>query len=150
MVKTCCVTGHRDISAEKTEYVRQSLIREVGNAAADGYTHFITGFAEGADMLFAEVVAELKSRTDGITLEAAIPYRRCCERLKSNSLLLVCDDVKVVSEAYYGGCYAKRNAYMVRQSERVIAVYDGREKGGTYNTIKLARKKGKNLHVIYI
>jgi uncharacterized phage-like protein YoqJ len=132
------------------EYVWQNLIREVETAVADGYTRFITGFAEGADMLFAEVVAELKTRTDGLILEAAIPYRGRLERLSGNSLLLACDTVVVVSEAYYGGCFAKRNAYMVEQSERIIAVYDGRERGGTYRTMELVRKQNKDLRVISI
>jgi uncharacterized phage-like protein YoqJ len=147
---TVCVTGHRDIQSRKFEYVRQSITREVENAVADGYTRFITGFADGADMLFAETVAELKTRIAGLTLEAAIPFRGRLERLNGTPLLLACDAVVVVSESYYGGCFAKRNLYMVEQSERIIAVYDGRERGGTYKTIALARTKGKDLRVVSI
>jgi uncharacterized phage-like protein YoqJ len=150
MIKTCCVTGHRNISVEKAGYVRQSLVREVETAVAGGYTRFITGFADGADMLFAEVVAEFKTCESGLTLEAAIPYRERLERLNGNPLLLACDTVVVMSENYYGGCFAKRNAYMVKQSDRIIAVYDGRQRGGTYQTIALVRKQGKDLRVISV
>ena len=45
--KTCCVTGHRDIPKEYLDYVEQELRREVQAAIEDGYTRFISGFAEG-------------------------------------------------------------------------------------------------------
>jgi len=43
--KVCCVTGHRDIPAERISYVEQELRREVRAAIEDGYTRFISGFA---------------------------------------------------------------------------------------------------------
>lgn len=58
--KTCCVTGHRNIPAERIAYVEQELRREVQAAIEDGYTRFISGFAEGADLMFAAIVAEQK------------------------------------------------------------------------------------------
>ena len=42
----------------------------------------------------------------------------------------------------------KRNKYMVDQSDLVIAVWDGKKVGGTWNTIKYAKSKEKQ--VIYI
>ena len=39
---------------------------------------------------------------------------------------------------------------MVEQSERVIAVYDGRQTGGTAATIRMAEKKGADLRKIII
>lgn len=53
--KTCCVTGHRDIPAEKKGLVEEALRREVAAAIEDGYTRFISGFAEGADLMFATI-----------------------------------------------------------------------------------------------
>ena len=60
--KTCCVTGHRDIPVEKKDFVEEALRREVASAIEDGYTRFISGFAEGADLMFAAVVAEAKKK----------------------------------------------------------------------------------------
>lgn len=60
--KTCCITGHRDIPAEKKEFVEEALRREVAAAIEDGYTRFISGFAEGADLMFAAVVAAAKKK----------------------------------------------------------------------------------------
>lgn len=61
--KTCCVTGHRDIPASKINTVKYSLYREIQAAIADGYTRFISGFADGSDLLFAAIVAEENSRS---------------------------------------------------------------------------------------
>ena len=60
-IKTCCVTGHRDIPAEWADIIQKYLRMEIIAAVEDGYTHFISGFAAGADLLFAEIVAELKA-----------------------------------------------------------------------------------------
>ena len=66
--KTCCVTGHRDIPAEKKGLVEEALRREVAAAIEDGYTRFISGFAEGADLMFAAIVAEAKKENGSLFL----------------------------------------------------------------------------------
>ena len=38
--------------------MEQELRREVEEAIAEGYTRFISGFAEGVDLMFAAIVAE--------------------------------------------------------------------------------------------
>ena len=73
--KTCCVTGHRDIPTSKIDTVKYSLYREIQVAIEDGYTRFISGFADGSDLLFAAIVAKEKQRNPALSLEAAIPYR---------------------------------------------------------------------------
>lgn len=140
--KTCCVTGHRDIPAEQMDRIQELLRREILAAIEDGYTHFISGFASGADLLFAEIVVELKDIYP-IALEAAIPYPG---RMKTpdetfQRLIRCCNVVKIHSDTYFKGCYMRRNRYMVDQSQRVIAVYDGRLYGGTAATVWYAKKK---------
>lgn len=152
--KTCCVTGHRDIPIEQVERIKRKLRREIESAVADGFTHFLSGFAEGADQYFAEIVAEFCERDERLSLEAAIPYRGRLERLgqyaETRRLLMACRKISVISEEYAKDVYQKRNQYMVEQSERMIAVYDGRETGGTAGTIRFARKKGIELREIHI
>lgn len=140
--KTCCVTGHRDIPAEQMDRIQKLLRQEILAAIEDGYTHFISGFAAGADLLFADIVAELKEIYP-ITLEAAIPYPG---RMKTpdktfRRLIRCCDIVKIHSDSYSKDCYMRRNRYMVDQSQRVIAVYDGRPTGGTAATVRYAKEK---------
>lgn len=148
---TCMITGHRNIPEEKTRYIKEQLRCVILQAIEDGYTHFISGFAHGTDLIFADIVTELKE-SYSITLEAAIPYRN---RVKTKDcefqrLLANCDIVVVHSEEYSPGCFLKRNRIMVQLSSRVIAVYDGREKGGTLATMRCAYVMEKEIHVIKI
>lgn len=150
--KTCCITGHRDIPADKWAYVEDELRREVLAAIEDGYTDFISGFAEGVDLTFAAIVAEQKKNHPALFLEAAIPYRN---RLNTKDetfqrLIKVCNGIKVECEKYEPNCFFARNRYMVSMSSRVIAVYDGRERGGTLFTIRDAHIQGKEVRVIKI
>lgn len=140
--KTACFTGHRDIPADKVEYIKNELHREIGEAVAAGYEHFISGFAEGVDLLAAEIVLELKKDWPGLTLEAAIPYpNRLTKLMKSpgtKAILGACSGIGVWSESYHPDCFMVRNRKMLSLSSRLIAVYDGREKGGTLQTMRFA------------
>jgi len=151
-IKTCCITGHREIPAGRISQVRQKLRQQVLQAVEDGYTHYISGFADGADLLFASVIAELKKENGNLSLEAAIPYRK---RLASpdaafRKMIRECDMINIHSEKYSPPCYMKRNREMVQASQRVIAVYDGREKGGTCSTMRYAHSQQKELVIINI
>ena len=147
--QTCCVTGHRDIPADKIEFVRESLRQEILAAIGEGYTHFISGFAAGVDLIFAEIVAELKDEYP-ITLEAAIPHpgRRYTSDAVFQALIKRCDTVKIHSDRYFKGSYIIRNHNMVDQSALVMAVYDGRRTGGTAATIKYANETGRTAREI--
>lgn len=152
--KTCCVTGHRDILAEQVSHIKRSLEQEVDRAISDGFTCFISGFADGADLLFAEIVAERIAKNPTLKLIAAIPYQMRLDTLRraerTKALIDLCAEIYVVAEEYHPSVYAKRNRYMVERSNRVIAVYDGREKGGTVGTIRLAHTMKKELREITI
>lgn len=146
---SCCFTGHRAIKTAEVESIHEALQQQILTAIQEGYTHFLCGMANGADLLFAQVVAELKQQYP-ITLEAAIPYQA---RLQSNNLIFrqllpTCDVVKVHSPVYHGGCYQKRNRYMVDESSRIIAVYNGEEQGGTHATLQYARQQNLSVFII--
>lgn len=146
---TCCVTGHRDIPVEKIPYVQDSLHQELVQAILHGYTHFISGFASGVDLIFAGIVAGLKSEHP-ITLEATIPYPG---RMKSPDRtfqrpLKECDIVKVHTKQYSKSCYMVRNRYMVDCSTLVIAVHDYRKSGGTAATMRYALQMKRNVREI--
>lgn len=149
---TCCVTGHREIAADRVEWVKAKLREEVEQAVREGFTIFLSGFAQGADLYFAEAVMEQKVRHPQLILKAAIPYRG---RLGSQDplfcrCLAACDSVYVQQEAYSPGCFAARNRALVEQAGRVIAVYDGRRQGGTFFTLRYARRLGRQVRQISI
>ena len=150
--KNCCVTGHRDVTVGKEQYVEEALRKEVLAAIAAGYTRFISGFADGVDLTFAAIVAAEKKQNSCLQLEAALPYRN---RINAKSplfqeLLACCDRVYVQSEKSNRQCYHERNRYMVLSSDRVIAVYDGRSTGGTFYTIRFAQANEKEIRIIEI
>ena len=148
---TCCVTGHRNIPADKIQYVQIQLRQELLQAIQSGYTHFISGFAAGVDLIFAGIVADLK-REYPITLEAAIPYpgRMNTPDEVFQCLLKECDIVKVHTDRYSKSCYMVRNRYMIDCSALVIAVQDGRKSGGTAATIKYAHKMERDVREIWL
>lgn len=151
-MKICCCTGHREIPDDKIEFVKQELSREILLAVKEGYTHFISGMARGTDLYFAEIVAELRKENESLHLEAALPYRA---RVKAKDkmfreVLNQCTEIGILSEAYNPGVFMKRNRWMVTESQRVIAVYDGRERGGTAQTMRLASAQGLEVRIIEI
>ncbi|KAA8502850.1 MAG: DUF1273 family protein [Lachnospiraceae bacterium] len=150
--KICGVTGHREIPAEYMEQAEQGLRREIEKAIADGYTYFISGFADGADQLFAGIVLEKAKENPVLHLEAAIPYRNRYKQLmedgQTRAMLEACAKVAVISEEWASNVYMKRNRYMVDQADRVIAVYDGREKGGTVSTIRMVHAQRKEMREV--
>jgi len=152
MEKTCCVTGHREIPADKLDYVKRELEREIKAALEDGYREFITGFAEGVDILFARCVNERRGEYPDIFLEAAIPYAGRIKQLDESGreLFAQCNGFKTICAKYQPDCFFQRNRYMVQHSSRVIAVYDGRAGGGTFFTMDYARALERDLHIIEI
>ncbi len=150
--RTCCVTGHRDLPQKEINRVKAALGHEVDKAIADGYTCFMSGFAEGVDQFFAEIVLERRKGNPALELIAVIPYQKRLDSLNKRrwtyEMLEACADVIVVQEEYHPSVYSRRNRYMVERSDRVIAVYDGREKGGTVRTIRFAHQLRKELREI--
>ena len=149
--KVCCVTGHRVIPDEQLERVEFELRGLIRQAIRAGCGTFISGFAEGADLVFARLVLELQAEYP-VRLEAAIPYaeRLKCRDPEFQSLLSMCSKTHVVSERYTQDCFFKRNRYMVDRAGTVIAVYDGRKRGGTYQTICYAEDGGKQISFVCI
>ena len=159
----CCVTGHRhsgftfERNPENIRFSRYNLMlySEIKCLISFGYNHFISGMAEGADLDFAKAVIHLRDTEKlPIILECALPYpvnpsKRLIEYNKERDFILSkCDRLSIVSPYYHGGCMQKRNCYMVDKSDTVLAVWNGKESGGTWNTIKYAQKNQKP--IVYI
>lgn len=112
----------------------------------------MSGFADGVDQYFAEMVIKLQKDHPALRLIAVLPYRKRMESLQTKAqtkaLLDACADIIVIREEYQPSVYSHRNRYMVEHSDRVIAVYDGREKGGTVNTIRFTHRLKKELREI--
>ena len=132
--------------------IKTALAHEIDAAVTDGFTCFMSGFADGVDQYFAELVLERKQTTPALELIAVIPYRKRLDSLnkktRTRELLEACADVVVIQEKYLPSVYSHRNRYMVEHSDRVIAVYDGRETGGIAKTIRFTHRMKKELREI--
>lgn len=163
-MKTCCLTGHRpkgfpwDYANKKCIEHKSylALLREkIIELTSEGYRHFISGGALGADSDFAEIIIDLrKSAYPDITLEIAVPCPnqdlkwRAEDKRQYIKICKAADSVNVISEKYTNFCMSKRNEYMVDQSDFVIVVWNGKEQGGTYRTFQYVQRKKKPFIVI--
>ena len=149
---TCCFTGHRphrlpwrgnEWDEHCQNFVRE-LDRQVSLAYQRGYRHFISGMAQGGDLLFCEAVLRLKEQHEDVVLEAAIPYAGQAERWKAaqqdryRRILAQCDLETYVQQDYTPDCMMRRNYYMVERSSLLIALFDGVPSGGTCKTLLYA------------
>lgn len=165
--KACCFTGHRNRDLpffgnrdkQGMKCLVSSLQLYIEQAVDDGYDTFISGMAEGIDLICAEIVHNLISRK-GMVLKliCAVPYKGQEKEISSpvdkyvyNMIINDCDQVIYVSEKRTRSCYQKRNQFMVDNSSRVIGVFKEKEKGsGTLQTINMAKRAGRELNIIYL
>ena len=161
MAKKCCFTGYRpqklrylsEQNSEEYQRLYRLLTKLIKAAVAEGYDYFISGFAQGVDLMAAEIVISLRNEGAEITLEAALPAMNQTDRWNDFDkgvyfvLLDKADHRKCVEQKMTKHSCLKRDAYMVNQADLVIAVYDGK-RGGTDYTVRLAREKNRNLWII--
>ena len=148
-------TGHRFYDFSQREFIQERLTSAISEAYDHGIRNFISGFALGIDLMAAQLVQSLKCDLPGISLTAAIPFEGQAERYNIydkrvyRRLLELADKVIVLSDYYYPRCFLDRDKFMVENDAYLIAYYDGREKGGTYYTVKKARARGIPIINVY-
>lgn len=148
-------TGHRFYDFSQREFIQERLTSAISEAYDHGIRNFISGFALGIDLMAAQLVQSLKCDLPGISLTAAIPFEGQAERYNIydkrvyRRLLELADKVIVLSDYYYPRCFLDRDKVMVENASYLIAYYDGREKGGTYYTVKKARARGIPIINVY-
>ena len=134
--KTCCFTGHRQISAEYLPAISEKL--------RDTLIFFIE---QGFDTLAAQTVLTLKQRYPCIKLILVLPCKdqaakwrasdvKEYERIKSHA-----DKIVYTADRYYNGCMQKRNRHLVDGSSLCVC-YLAKQEGGTAYTVQYAREKG--------
>jgi len=142
--------GHPAAFAIKTKLYK--LTR--GLIVKKGVTRFMSGMALGTDFWGAEIVMELKNDYPQIALEAVIPCRnqsavwKTEHKKRYNDILSRCDKVTILQEKYTSDCMVKRNRYMADKSNYVLAVWDGKNTGGTWSTIKYAVENKKSVYYV--
>lgn len=164
---TVMVTGHRQLIPAGhigTPWPENPVVYEHHRAIVDrllhfcfdmvnvGHDTFITGMAIGADQLFANAVIMLKNAGHQIRLVAAVPFVGQEGKWPAKSqgayreIIARCDHVRIVSDGAYSPAKMQiRNQWMVDNSDTVLAVWNGVEKGGTWNCLQYARQQGRSI-----
>jgi uncharacterized phage-like protein YoqJ len=153
----CAFTGPRPKNFhfkynEKHEdcYKIKELLRECILFAIDaGYTHFVSGMAQGIDQWAAEIIIELREEFPNIKLESAVPCQGHSSswptdaQRRYNKILDQCDIITRVSRDKYNPyLMIKRDEYMVDKADLLIATYGGVGKG-TKHTYDYALSNNK-------
>lgn len=160
--QTVCVTGHRpqhfgtfDESSPLIVEIKEKIRAELKALYKEGFRNFISGMALGVDQWFAEAVLELRKKHDDVNLVCAIPCLNHPAKWNSSAKKRWQDIVDstpyvcyVTKEEYTGACMQKRNEWMVDRSTIVLAVWDGKKSGGTFNCVKYACQQAKKIRQI--
>ena len=158
--KTICLTGHRpkslpwgyDESKPNCLKFKRAIKKIFVDAIQYGIDTFLTGMAEGFDMIGAEILFELRKKHN-INVIAIVP---CVgqeikwsptQKKRYKKILRLCDDIIILSQYYTPTCMAERNRFMIENSSICIACYNGKP-SGTEHTIHLAKKMGNMIYII--
>lgn len=158
----CCFTGHRPenlpwIAKEndsRCTELKKVLYNAIEQAIVDGYRDFFCGMARGIDTYAAEAVLSLAEKYPDVALHAVLPCPEQSDswnekdRLRYDELILKCQSKILISPFYTDTCMLTRNRYMVDNSNRLIAVWNGCFRGGTAYTVRYAKKQSKEIYLI--
>lgn len=110
---------------------------------AAGYDTFLSGMANGFDMIAARTILKIKEEYSDIKLVAVIPFLGQEKRyLKEDKdeykrILGSVDKVVITSEHYHKGVFLIRNNFLLDNCSKMVCYYDG-QKGGTMYTYNRA------------
>ena len=162
IIMYCCFTGHRPEHLYgafngNNEYflkLKNILSMVIDTAIDDGYTDFYCGMARGIDMLAAEIVLDKASGGADVFLHAALPCPdqhinwNDSDKERFEKILKSAKSKIIISPMYTDSCMLTRNRFMVDNSQRVIAVWNGFFRGGTAYTVRYAKKEKKEIYLI--
>lgn len=137
-------TGHRTYSTSEIERL-ETVIEQL---YSEGYTHFISGMAEGFDLAAAECVIRLKAHLKAIELECVIPFKGHISTLSSadqeryTAICRQADRVTTLAESSHPKVYFDRNDYLIESADAMICYYSGKRRSGTGYTVTKGLKKG--------
>lgn len=150
-LRTCFFTGHRIISGDKLNIIKEKLEKYIENMIIEyDVKNFISGGALGFDTIAASAVVKMREKYPHIRLIMYLPcYKQelkwsDIQKYRYRMLLSKADEVLYVNEEYTDDCMRLRNLKMVKDSFFCIA-FCIRYKSGTGMTLKNAKSAGHNI-----
>jgi len=154
MDKICSFTGHRTIQKEHREKIAALVSSAIAFAYESGVRTFLAGGAVGFDTLAAKSVISFRQLHPDVRLIILIPCKNQSkkwhepEKLMYEYILSVADGVEYLSDEYYDGCMKERNEALAERCDMLIA-YVGRAIGGSAQTMRIAKRLGKEIYNLY-
>ena len=148
--KVCAFSGHRRIYHIHSETLPQKLSYVIDTLTASGVTHFLSGGAQGFDLLAAEYVLGKRKTNPDIKLSMYLPCRSQSDRWPAEirrqyeAVIGSADEVFYTSDKYDMFCMHKRNRALVDNSD-ILVCYLFRDSGGTAYTKNYAEEKGRKI-----
>ena len=172
--RACSFTGHRpqkfpwryNESDPACVALKETLAGQISRLYETGYTEFLTGMALGVDLWAAQIVLDLRRKKRGLGIfglgrKNDAPKLHCilpCEgqedkwprssQERYRDILKQADSIVYVSREYDDQCMLRRNHVLVDFSSVVLAVYNGGYRSGTAETVRYARRLGREVIVI--
>ncbi len=158
-----CLSGHRPKSLpwgyNENMYCckvfKEDLEKIFINAIEYGIHTFLTGMAEGFDMIATEILIKLKEKYKHIRIIAVIPCKnqeakwRFSQQIRYRRILRKCDNKIVLLNQYEKDCMIEGNKYMILRSEFCIACWNGNP-SGTGKAVQFAMENKKRVRIIDI
>ncbi|MBO4384329.1 MAG: DUF1273 family protein [Clostridia bacterium] len=150
-------TGHRtdklpwgsDESDERAAAFKKRLEREIVKAYKQGARYFLSGMADGIDLIAAETVLRLSALCPGMELVAVFPYGTGNSERKRSAAKRAFRAVSL-HENYVTGCYMERNRFLTEHCVRMICGFGGDMSTGTGQTVGMALKAGIDVVIINV
>lgn len=160
--RACAFTGHRpkklpwrsDETAPECAALKAALTEQIAALIEKGFTHFMSGMAEGTDVWAAQSVLAFREENPALKLHCILPCFNQSEKWSASSqaryrsILEQADSVIFINREDKKDCMLERNRFLVSYAATVLAVYNGERRGGTAATVRYARRLGREVIVI--
>ena len=135
------LTGHRKERLRGNEDVVEKWLHNILNFLFMEQEEqiMICGGAEGADEIFGSLIWWFPTAE----LHLCLPVKGYREKKMHPYIKKMKNEEHVMAEEWRPGLDTVRDRYMVNNCDVLIAVWDGIEKGGVWETIEYARAIGK-------
>lgn len=154
MMKTsCCIVGHRDVEKDYLlKEVMPTLENSLANVVKEGYNTFYVAFSSAVNILTAGKIIELREENPELCLFAVFPYPNKIKDLTKaeSETLHKANSVLFSGEKYNRRSYINVNRYIIEKTRKLIALYDGRNRGSTFEAIRYASLLRKDIELIRI
>jgi uncharacterized phage-like protein YoqJ len=152
--QTVCFSGHRTkkfldpplhSEAVTIGSIQTLLSMLIADTYQKGARFFITGMAAGVDLWAGEFLLYLQQKFPDVHIIAAVPHPEHEKRFSGQDAQLLyrignsADAVICVEPRPSQYCFLRRNDYMLRNAQTLLAVQHA-EEGGTAYTIRTAQK----------